>query len=182
MMFRYLGLVLVITSWMGGYYLVRRWYDKDLPTISRHAASNKTASRIFAAILIGFGLIFYYWLNRWFVPHLQLSVYFRGLLACTIVCQILVGLAPDTNGWSRTIHRWAAYTMAVLYLPLSVLILSSHKLTHLARSIGVVLAVYMLSAFILVAMAHRAKDKYLFFQASYLIAFQVLILSSSYLS
>src|SRR5262245_50528551 len=88
-MLQYFGLALVVGSWIGGYYLVRRWYDKSLPTISRHAASNKTASLIFAAILIGFGLVFYYWLNRWFIPHLDLSVYFQGILAITIACQIL---------------------------------------------------------------------------------------------
>ncbi len=75
-MLQYFGLVLVIASWIGGYYLVRRWYDKDLPTISKHAASNKVAARIFAIIIVGFGLIFYYWLNHWFAPHLGLNAYF----------------------------------------------------------------------------------------------------------
>lgn len=180
-MLQYFGLVLVIASWIGGYYLVRRWYDKDLPTISMHAASNKAASRIFASILIGFGLIFYYWLIRWFVPHLELNVYFQSILAFTIVCQILVGLAPDTNGWSRKIHHWAAYAMAVLYLPLSILIIDSDQVTALARTICILLTSYMLITFILVAVARKAKDKYLFFQASYLIAFQVLVLSAAYL-
>ncbi len=180
-MLEYSGLTLVIGSWIGGYYLVRRWYDKSLPTISRHAASDKTASRIFASILIGFGLVFYYWLNRWFVPHLHLNIYFQGTLAFTILCQILVGLAPDTTGWSRTIHRWAAYTMGALYLPLSALIIASNKLTALARVICVLLALYMFITFTLVAIARKAKGKYLFFQASYLVAFQVLILAAAYL-
>ena len=180
-MLQYFGLALVVGSWVGCYYLVRRWYDKKLPTISRHAASNKAASRIFAGILIGFGLVFYYWLIRWFIPHLELNVYFQGMLALTIVCQILVGLAPDTSGWSRTIHRWAAYTMGVLYLPLSVLILASDQLSVLARILCSLLAAYMLITFILVAVLRKAKSKYLFFQASYLVAFQVLILSAAYL-
>lgn len=180
-MLQYFGLTLVIASWVGGYYLVSRWYDKDLSTISEHAASNKSASRIFASILIGFGLIFYYWLNRWFVPHLELNAYFQGILAFTIVCQILVGLASDTSGWSRKIHRWAAYTMALLYLPLSVLIICSPQLNALARTVCILLTSYMLITFILVAVARKAKSRYLFFQASYLIAFQVLILSAAYL-
>lgn len=180
-MLQYFGLTLVIASWLGGYYLVNRWYDKNLSTISKHAASNKTASRIFAGILIGFGLIFYYWLNFWFTPHLKLNVYFQSILTLTIMCQILVGLAPDTSGWSRKIHRLAAYTMAVLYLPLSVLIINSDQLTLLARTICILLALYMLATFTLVAVLRKAKGKYLFFQASYLIAFQVLILSAAYL-
>jgi len=180
-MFQHFGLALVIASWLGCYYLVSRWYDKDLPTISRHAAANKTASRIFAAILIGFGLIFYYWLDRWLVPHLKLNVYFQGILALTIVCQVLVGLAPDTTGRSRKIHRFAAYTMAVLYLPLSILIIESEQLSGLARIICILLALYMLVTFTLVAVLKKSKGKYLFFQAAYLIAFQILILAAAYL-
>lgn len=180
-MLEYFGLAFVVGSWIGGFYIVKRWYDKSLPTISKHAASNKTASYIFAAILIGFGLVFYYWLNRWFVPHLGLDAYFQAILALTIACQILVGLAPDTDGWSRKVHRWAAYTMAVLYLPLSLMIIDSDQLTTLARILCALLALYMLLTFVLVAVARKAKSKYLFFQASYLIAFQVLILSAAYL-
>lgn len=180
-MSQYFGLALVVGSWIGGYYLVRRWYNKDLPTISMHAASDKVAARIFASILIGFGLVFCYWLVRWFAPHLGLNAYFQTILAFTIVCQIVVGLAPDTTGWSRTIHRWAAYTMAVLYLPLSMLIIASDQLTTLARALCISLAVYMLAAFIFVAIAGRAKSKYLFFQVSCLVAFQLLILSAAYL-
>ncbi len=180
-MLQYFGLVLVVASWVGGYYLVSRWYDKDLPTISRHAASDKSAYRIFATILVGFGLIFYFWLNQWLTPHLKLGAYFRGILGVTILCQIVTGLAPDTSGWSRKIHRWAAYTMAVLYLPLSVLIIDSGQLTRLTRTICILLALYMLITFVLVAVARKGKGKYLFFQASYLVAFQVLILSAAYL-
>ncbi len=180
-MLQYLGLVLVIASWISGYYLVRRWYNKDLPTISKHAASNKVASRIFAIIIIGFGLVFYYWLECWFAPHLGLNAYSQAILTFTIVCQILVGLAFDTTNWNRKIHRWAAYTMAVLYFPLSILVVTSDKITGIARIICTLLALYMLITFTLVAVARKAQGKYLFFQASFLIAFQLLILSAAYL-
>ncbi len=97
------------------------------------------------------------------------------------MCQILVGLAPDITGWSRRIHRWAAYTMAVLYFPLSILVITSDKLTVIARIICILLTLYMLITFTLVAVARKAQGKYLFFQASFLIAFQLLILSAAYL-
>jgi hypothetical protein len=180
-MLQYFGLILVIASWIGGYYIISRWYDKDLPTISRHAASSKKASYIFAIILIGYGLIFYLWLSHWFAPHLELNSYFKVILALTVVCQILISLAPDTSGFSRKIHHWAAYTMAILYLPLSILIINSHKLSTAARIICIFLTLYVLIAFMLVAVAGKAKGKYLFFQASCLVAFQVLILSAAYL-
>lgn len=180
-MLQYFGLALVIGSWIGAYYLFSRWYNKDLPTISKHAASSKTTSRVFAVIITGFALVFYYWLNRWFVPELELSIHFQSILALTIVCQTVVGLAPDTVGRSRIIHRWAAYSMAVLYLPLGVLILMSDQVSTAARIACALLTLYMLITFILVAVMGKAKGRYLFFQASYLIAFQILILSAAYL-
>jgi hypothetical protein len=66
-MFKYLGLVLVLVTWFAGVYLVTKWRDRTLPTISRHAASSKRASLLFAAVLIICGLLFYLWIIRWFV-------------------------------------------------------------------------------------------------------------------
>ncbi len=39
-MFYWLGLVLVLTSWVGGIVLLSKWRDKDFATISKHAASS----------------------------------------------------------------------------------------------------------------------------------------------
>ena len=179
-MFQYLGLFLVLSSWLGGYLLISRWYDKSLPTISKHAASNKSASRLFAIILVLLGLLFYYWLIEWFTPYLKLTIIFQVILTLAILCQCIAAIIPDTNGWRSIIHRWAAYTMAVFYLPLSVLIIISPHLAFIVRVICSLLFAYMFIGFLLVALMGKAKSKYLFFQASYIVAFQLIVLLAAY--
>lgn len=179
-MVQYLGLVLVFASWIGGYFLVSKWYDKDLPTISRHAASAKHASWLFALVLVGLGGLFYYWLVAWFIPALQLPMLFTVLLTVAIICQMVTGLVSDSSGWRKKVHRWAAFSMAVLYVPLSVLIIISPSLSLIAQVISSGLLLYMITAFCLVAVAGKAKKKYLLFQSSYIIAFQLIVLVAAY--
>jgi hypothetical protein len=180
-MFRYFGLLLVVSSWLGGYFLISKWYDKNLPTISKHAASDRTASQFFAVLSILLGLAFYYWLIEWLVPHLELTFIFTAILTITILCQLIAALAPDTSGWRKTIHRWAAYTMAILYLPLSILIIISPQLTPLTQVICSLLLIYMFVGFVLVAVMGKARPKYLLLQASYIIAFQLIIIIAAYI-
>ncbi len=180
-MFQYFGLFLVLTSWLGGFLLIAKWYDTDLPTISRHAASDRSALRLFAVILVLLGLSFYYWLIEWFMPHLELTLIFQIMLTITILCQLIAALVPDTSGRQRTIHRCAAYIMAILYLPLSVLIIMSPQITFLAQMICSFFLVYMFISFFLIAVMGRAKSKYLFFQVSYIVAFQLIIILATYI-
>ncbi len=180
-MLHFLGLILVLASWLGGFLLFRKLYDKDLPTISRHAASNKTAYRVFAAVLTGLGLSLFYWLIVWFAPHLQLTGLFKVVLTFTIVCLVIAAITPDTTGWRHNLHQQAAYTMAVFYLPLSLLIISSHQLAMPIRLLCTALFLYMLVGVIVVALLHKDKAHYLFHQTSYVVVFQLIILSAAYL-
>jgi hypothetical protein len=179
-MLTYLGLLLILITWAAGGYLLTRWRSADLKTISKHAASTTTASQLFAIVLVGCGLIFYFWIIRWFVPHLHLQTDFIVTITATIFCQILTGLAPDTDGWRRKLHRTAAYTMAVLYLPLAVLILISSGISTPARVTGYIPAAYMLVAFVVVVVLKKFHKYYLQLQALYIIAFQILILLAAY--
>jgi hypothetical protein len=179
-MFQFLGLFLVVLSWLGGYVLVSRFYDKNLPTISKHAASNKSASNLFAAILILLGAVFYYWLMVWFAPHLELTLAFQLILTVAIACQFIAALAPDVDGWRGVVHRWSAWLMAVLYLPLSILIIISPQLGIITQVLCSLLLAYMFIGFVLVAVMGKAKSKYLPLQASYIVAFQFIILLAAY--
>ena len=181
-MCEYCGLILVVLSWLGGYLLISKFYDKSLPTISKHAASHRTASWLFAAILILLGAAFYWWLIEWFTPHMELSVVFSLILTVTIVCQFIAALAPDIDGWRGVTHRWSAWLMAVLYLPLSALIILSPQLTLPTQIICSLLFAYMLVGFVLVAMMGKAKSKYLQLQASYIVSFQLIILVAAYMT
>jgi hypothetical protein len=162
-MLHYFGLLLMLASWLGGFFLIRKLYDKDLLTISRHAASNPTAYRIFAATLTVLSLALYYWLIRWFTPHLQLTTVFKAVVTLTIACQIITAVVPDTRDWKHTLHWVSAYTMAWLYIPFSLLIISAPALSTA------------------VVILRKDRAHYLFHQASYVVLFELIILSAAYL-
>jgi hypothetical protein len=132
-------------------------------------------------VLILIGAAFYYWLIEWFSPHLQLSMLFEVILTITILCQFVAAVAPDVDGWRGVVHRWSAYLMAVLYVPLSVLIIASSQVALPVQILCSLLLAYMVIGFVLVAMLGKAKEKYLPLQASYIISFQLIILIAAYI-
>lgn len=181
-MLHYLGLVLVLASWVAAAILIFKWRDKDLSTISKHAASTRKATLLFATVLIGLGLPFYYWILAWLVPHLQLDSLFKVVLFLTIALQIVTALIPDIMGWRRLIHRFSAFSMALLYLPMALLIINAPLISSSARVIAIISVFYMISTFILIAILGRAKRNYLIFQTLYVVSMQVVILSGAYIN
>ncbi|MGC1176882.1 MAG: hypothetical protein WA843_02330 [Candidatus Saccharimonadales bacterium] len=180
-MFEYLGLFLVLIGWIGGLYLVRTWRGTQVMSLSQHAASATKASKFFAAILVVGGSAFYIWLLTWLKPHLGLPNIFTALLTVTFILQVITAIIPDTEAWKRTAHRSAAYIMATLYFPLSLLIISAQATSSLAKVVGVICLGYMLFAAISFFTIKRARNRYLIFQSLYIIAFQLIILSAAYL-
>lgn len=179
-MFAYLGLILVVVSWFAGAYLVVRWHDKSLPTLSQHAAGSKEGRRFFATVLIGCGGLFYFWLIQWFVPQLGLGLAFVALLTLATAGQLIAAVVPDTVGWQRSIHRYAAYGMAVLWLPLAGFIVAAPDISAVGRVICVVAALYMFVTFIIGTVCMKLQDRYLLFQILYIMVFQTLILAAAY--
>ena len=179
-MLKYLGLLLVLLSWMSGVYLVTKWRGTKAMSLSLHAASNKTAARLFALILVSIGLLFYFWLLQWFAPDLDLHGIFTVLLTIAISCQCVAGIVPDTEGWNHKVHYVAAYTMAYLYLPLGILVLSAHNISSLAKVFGTICLAWMIIALLLFWFVKKVRPHYLIFQSSYIAAFQLIILFAAY--
>jgi hypothetical protein len=180
-MFEWLGLLMVLISWLAGFYLLKKWRGTNAMSISQHAASSPVASKLFGAILLVGGTVFYIWLISWFTAHLKLGPAFTIVLTITFIAQILSGLVSDSSGWKRKVHRIAAYSMAVFYLPLSLMIIASDDTAGIARVIGIVCLVYMLVAFYSFVILKKYKEHYLIAQTLYIICFQIIILSAAYL-
>lgn len=179
---KFLGLLLVLLTWATGAFILKKWPNARSMSMSQHAASNPAAVKLFGAVLIGGGLIFYAWLVKWFVPTLDLTILFIVLVTGTLLTQIIAALIPDISGWSSKIHRASAYSGAFLYLPISYLILAAPKISIPARVIGLVCFAYMITACLAYFFVKRARDHYLVFQVLYIMAFQVIILAAAYLS
>lgn len=179
MFLEYLGLITVLLSWIGGAYLLRTRRAGRYTTISKHGAADMRAKLLFGGILCVLGGLFYYWLLAWLTPELQLPLIFVILATIAIIGQITAGVVPDTTEGRKRTHRTAAAIMSALYLPLAILILFSN-ITPVAWFICSVLFAYMVIAFCVLSIFRRAKIAYLFFQVSYIVIFQLLILTAGY--
>jgi hypothetical protein len=183
-MFEYLGLALIILSWIAGGYILTKWRGTNAMSISQHAASSKRSSLIFAAVLSGAGVLFYYWLMAWFVPELGLGKLFVVLLTFAFIGQFVAGLVPDAlsdvSGVKRRVHRVAAYGMAYLFVPLSLLILMAPHASGFGRYFGIVCLAYLICGWLLISFVPGSRKHYLVFQVVYVVAFQLQILITIY--
>lgn len=178
-MFYWLGLVLVLVSWVGGAVLLKKWHDKDSTTISKHAASTAQAHTLFAGILIAGGGLFYAWLLTYLAPNVSYQLLWTGLLTLATLLQFVTAAVPDRPGWQRTVHRYAAWAMAFSWIPLVDILAVSSSLSDIARNVSAFCGLYMFVTLIVVA--GFRKGKFLAYQALYVVAFQLALLFAVYL-
>lgn len=180
-MFKYLGLMLVALSWVVAIMLLLKWRNKDLVTISHHGASTKKAYLLFVVILIGLGAPFCVWVMNFLVPMMHHQAIFVAVLAATFICQFITALAPDIQGWKSNLHRLAAYAMAALYVPLTLLILLTANLPIVAHLVAVVGLCFMLFTIIWVSLLGRSKRYFMHFQMVYVMLMQLTFLLPVYI-
>lgn len=180
-MFEYLGLILSLIIWVAISFMLIKWRGTYAMSISQHAASAKGAYNLLFITLIGGGLLFYCWLLFWFAPHLVLPRVFIFILSLTVLLQVIAGIIPDSTDWRHRTHQGAAYFMAVLYIPLAYLIISSGNISTLTTIISTVCISYIFFSAYLFFFVKRARKYYLIFQSLYIISFQIIILSAAYL-
>lgn len=186
---KWLGLLSVILCWAGIGYIIKRWHNPDLRTISKHAAQDKHNLIVFASLLIGLGLLFYGWVMLWLVPTEQPSQKFVILISLTMVFQILTSLLPDTTKRLSLLHRIAAYSMAFLYLPTSLSLAVSVHMTSAGVNVMwlIILMMSSIGSLFLVGIAvggrlwASLRPNYLYFQATYILLFQCTFLVAAYL-
>jgi hypothetical protein len=131
-------------------------------------------------VLNGGGLLFYYWLLSWFAPRLGLGKWFVVLLTLAFVGQFVAGTVPDVSGVKRRIHRLAAYGMAYLFVPLSILMVNAPHISTLGKYFGLLCLAYLFSGWFLFLFFPKSKEHYLVFQVLYVVAFQLQILVAAY--
>jgi hypothetical protein len=181
-MFTWLGLITTIFVWAGLALLLVRWRDSKRTSISSHGASAPGAALLFKILLVGSSVLYYVWLVGWYVPHLHLHVVFTIILTVAMMYQVIAGVVNGPRGLSSDVHAYTAQTMALLYIPLSVLILGSSRLGVVSLIICAVLFAYMVNTYVIVEVMKRLQAKHLIFQTAYIVAFQLLILVSAYLN
>jgi hypothetical protein len=181
-MFAWLGLIVTLLVWLGLGLLLVRWRSSRLGSISAHGSSAPGAAWLFKLILVGGGLLYYWWLVQWYVPQLHLPSFFTTLLTVVVIYQFATGLNNETSGLKHDIHVYTAQTMSLLYIPLTVLIVNSPRLHVAPKIICSLLLVYLVNSFVLVEVMKRFKAQHLVLQLLYIVVFQLVILTSAYIA
>lgn len=172
---------MVAISWLAGRYLLKKWRDKELHSISEHAASHPIAMRLFAGVLISCGAIFYWWLIFWLAPRLGLHSVFQTIAIVTFIFQTITAVIADVPGRKRTVHRLTAYTMAFLFIPLAWLVVFAPATSVFAKVFGILAAAYMTTSFFWGVVLKRSRDKFLTLQVIYIMTLQLVVLVAAYL-
>jgi hypothetical protein len=114
------------------------------------------------------------------MPHVGLSFVFGLIFTLAFAAQLIAAWIPAIPGWKSKIHTSVAYFMAFLFIPLAIEIIAA-SISNVARFIDVLCLVYMVAAWYLLVMLRKARQKYLLYQSLYVIAMQIIILSSAYI-
>ena len=131
------GLVLLtLTSFSLAFWARKKWHDSSL-TISQLIAKNKMSARIFGASLIISAILLAIYFYGWFIPHFNLDIFAKIIIAVLVAMLFLVAIFPVRNYQSRSskIHRGATWIMLlmIVLLLLDLLIENFAKISLLNR-------------------------------------------------
>lgn len=186
MEYRELGLLSMLLTWSAFAFLLYKWRGKKTMSLSLHAASARSAYYYFAAMLIVAGLVFYLFMLQWFIPAFSLPFGFTILISIMTVFTILTALIPDTKGIQQFLHRFTAYSIAVLMFIVIIFILTTCSVHFITQFIGGASLAYMGYTMVVYPRArkfatHFLVKNYLPLQIAYIVSFHLFILSATYL-
>ncbi|HEX8763260.1 MAG TPA: hypothetical protein VF733_05925 [Candidatus Saccharimonadales bacterium] len=156
------------------------WGKDHALSLSGHAAKQRTSYAVFLTGLTTAGVLFYLFGSQWLAPTLQLNVVFSVLLAAATFLELITALVPDAGGVRGTIHRLAAWSMALCMGLLSILVVVAPSMHGLAQIMCAMLAVYMVFTLLLFLFVPRTRTHFLLYQSSYVLSFFVIMLIAAY--
>lgn len=151
-------------------------------SFSQHAAQTKEGCIFYFLLFLVHLPVFGWFLYGWFIPNFNLSWVFMVFVSLAIAGQAGAVTVPETSGWKVPVHRFFAFAMALMLLPLVVIIGFNTEINILARIVGFISGVFMLATQILYNLNNRYPHEYfLVFQATYVALFHLTILFAAYI-
>lgn len=180
-MFEYLGLISMLVAWVCLGLMLHKWPNAGNKTISEHVTAHRLAHAVFAFGLSIGGVLIYWWAVDWLAPQLGLGSWFIGLTGIAIGLQMIVAVVPANRRRAGRVHTIAAFTMAVLYLPVSWLLVTAPAISPVARPIATGLLIAMCAMAVYGSLMWRRQPRMVASQAVYIVTFQLLLLAAAYL-
>lgn len=179
-MYREFGVVSVLIAVFGLCFLLLKWPGKTSMTFSQHAAQSKLASFYYFVLFSTTLPLFYLFMSRWFIPFFGISHMIYWFLIPGLLFQEVAVLVPESEGVKVSIHRSAAFCMAILFMPILAVTVVTGNISGIAK---IVCSLTLLSQIIIVASLIPVKGyhkKALLLQAVYFAGFMLSILVVTY--
>lgn len=176
-----LGLITFLIVWAGFLFLTRKWKGNAAMTFSQHAAQTKASQLYyFALFLVSLPLLIVF-LFGWFIPYFHTPFIFGLIAAFAMTGMMVAATIPETTGKKVVVHRYAAFLMAVCFVPLLIIISLSSHFSDVVRFIALLSAAYQLFGIVLLHPTKGYHPKVLPLQASYIAVFNLTIIAATYL-
>lgn len=179
-MYRDLGIISIVIATTGLSLFLIKWPGKRSMTFSQHAAQSKLALLYYFVLFSTTLPMFYLFMTRWLIPAFNISHLVLWFLLPGLVLQEVAVLVPETKGIKVIVHRAAAFCMAILFMPVLTVIISTGTISSTARMVCLfTLGTQILIAALLIPLNGYHKNV-LILQAVYFAGFMISILVVTY--
>jgi hypothetical protein len=179
--YKHFGVLATLILAVGLGFIIKRWPSGKNRTFSQHIAASRQGIVYYIglfAVVLPILLLFFL---RWFIPTNSFSWVFISAIVGAAILQFLCTLVPEVGGWKSTVHRFLAFTSAILLLvPIALIAISSNVST--VAMVVALLSFTAMSGIVLFLVAKNAEhESLLIIQTSYYALFFLAILSATYL-
>jgi hypothetical protein len=178
--YRHFALVGFLVYWTSSLYMIHRWWGGRSVTFSLHAASNKTARKLFAIAVTIETVLYLLFAFKWFIPYYGMPFIFGVLISLTAIGHLIAGLIPETKGLSRQIHRKASYWSVALFIPEFLIICLTPTIAIFVRLVaGIFLAIIVYAWYLFLFKLNRKED--ILNQALYIMTLPIVLILAAYI-
>jgi len=176
-MFRVVGVVSVLVTWLAISYILLRQPRNPAQSISHHAARGDKDYLIFAGLMTVGVLALFLYMVKWLAPTFNLPTAFTVITCVAVGLELIATWVPLTEGRKYTIHQACSYGAAFLLPILLVQLLFAEGLPVLAWYSALAAVLVMIAFMALFKLYKPSRMRYLWYQSIYVFMFHLAVLA-----
>lgn len=178
----HIGWIAIMIAIVAGAITMWKWPMNPRRSYSENIARYTASRYVFAVWMTVVTVLFYWFLLGWLGPQRGLGTVYYGLVWLMFLCQLTLAWVPATKGGAMLVHNIASYGLVVLMpVMLGVMtITSTVALGSLQLLVIISFIVYESIVFGLFFFAPAARQVFLWFQISLMVAVWATILIVAY--
>ena len=175
--YKLFGLGAIIAIWAGSGYVLLRFRNDDLPTLSKHVNQSRIAYLVLGIALTINAIGFLIFNLKWFAPLLGLPYYFDYLFWAIAVSTFLAGWVPDIGkSMLHFVHVISAYLGGLTLLSLALLTAIIPQESWLVRGYALFTSLILAAGLIYMRNLQKKGHRFVKFQALFVLTYHLLML------